>query len=90
MWTEVPVLDALDETRFFSLFLGLILNVVIVILLGLSVLLIYSLLMVNVETRTFELGVMRLVNPSRPLSLAETYLFNHRWAQHERDWCNCC
>jgi len=66
MWTEVPVLDALDETRFFSLFLGLILNVVIVILLGLSVLLIYSLLMVNVETRTFELGVMRLVYPPDP------------------------
>jgi len=65
MWTEVPVLDALDETRFFSLFLGLILNVVIFILLGLSVLLIYSLLMVNVETRTFELGVMRLIGTTR-------------------------
>ncbi|KAL6076916.1 FtsX domain-containing protein [Balamuthia mandrillaris] len=62
---DMPVLSALNKTKFFSMFLGLILNVVIAILLFLSALLIYSLLMVNVETRTFEMGVMRMIGTTR-------------------------
>jgi hypothetical protein len=61
----MPVTDSLNGTQYFSLFLGLILNVVILILLLLSTMLIYSLLMVNVETRTFEMGVYRLVGTTR-------------------------
>ncbi len=64
--TELPILTQLRQTRFFSLFLGLILNLIIGILLFLSVLLIYSLLMINVETRTFELGVLRMIGTTRP------------------------
>lgn len=63
--TDMPVTDSLNVTQYFSLFLGLILNVVILILLLLSTMLIYSLLMVNVETRTFEMGVYRLVGATR-------------------------
>uniref|UniRef100_A0A6B2KXH2 ABC3 transporter permease C-terminal domain-containing protein n=1 Tax=Arcella intermedia TaxID=1963864 RepID=A0A6B2KXH2_9EUKA len=63
--TDLPVLNGLRKTKIISLFLGLILSIITFILLFLSVLLIYSLLMINVETRTFELGVMRMTGTSR-------------------------
>jgi len=63
---DTPVLISMNQLRLFNLFLGLILNVIIFILLFLSVLLIYSLLMVSVETRTFEMGILRMVGMSRP------------------------
>jgi ABC-type antimicrobial peptide transport system permease subunit len=51
--------------RFFSLFLGLILNIIVLFIFFLSILLIYSLLMVSVEARTFELGILRMVGMTR-------------------------
>ncbi|GAM17947.1 hypothetical protein SAMD00019534_011220 [Acytostelium subglobosum LB1] len=62
---ELPVMSELSNNRYVSLFLGLILNVIIFILLFLSILLIYSLLMIDVETRTFEMGVMRMIGTTR-------------------------
>lgn len=64
--TELPILENLQVGRIISMFLGLILNIIIFVLLFLSVLLIYSLLMVNVDTMTFELGVMRMVGTQKP------------------------
>ena len=43
------------------LFLGLIFDLLLIIFVIVSVLLIYSLLLISVETKTFEIGVMRLV-----------------------------
>lgn len=43
------------------LFLGLIFDLVVVLFIALSVLLIYSLLVISVESKTFEFGVMRMV-----------------------------
>eukprot|EP01062_Namystynia_karyoxenos_P059026 TRINITY_DN50458_c0_g1_i1.p1 TRINITY_DN50458_c0_g1~~TRINITY_DN50458_c0_g1_i1.p1 ORF type:complete len:1108 (+),score=417.64 TRINITY_DN50458_c0_g1_i1:67-3324(+) len=63
--TSAEVLSFMQESRFFSLFLGLLISLVILVLTALSVLLIYSLLMINVETRTFELGVLRMVGMRR-------------------------
>eukprot|EP00164_Ancoracysta_twista_P018422 GFYU01031884.1.p1 GENE.GFYU01031884.1~~GFYU01031884.1.p1 ORF type:complete len:616 (-),score=122.39 GFYU01031884.1:840-2687(-) len=63
--SSMPVLWGLWGTRLFSIFLGLILNLIVTVLTFLSTLLIYSLLMVNVETRTFELGVYRMVGMQR-------------------------
>ena len=40
-------------------------NIIIIILLFLSILLIYSLLMINVDTRTFEVGVLRMIGSKR-------------------------
>lgn len=51
--------------------LGLILNVILTILFILSTMLIYSLLMISIETRTFELGVHRMVHDSLTPSLSE-------------------
>mmetsp|Transcript_844 Transcript_844/g.2906 ORF Transcript_844/g.2906 Transcript_844/m.2906 type:complete len:1061 (-) Transcript_844:73-3255(-) len=59
--TRFPILVYLRETRFFSLFIGLIINIIVTILTVLSIILIYSLLMINVENRTFELGVLRMI-----------------------------
>lgn len=61
-------LDVLEQMETYSeaiLFLGLIFNVIIVLFIILSVLLIYSLLMISVETKTFEFGVMRMVGLSK-------------------------
>ncbi|KAN0000827.1 hypothetical protein ACTFIZ_001280 [Dictyostelium cf. discoideum] len=63
--SELPVMSELSKNRYVALFLGLILNVIIFILLFLSILLIYSLLMIDVETRTFEMGVMRMIGTTR-------------------------
>lgn len=67
---EMPVLRGLAGTETISLFLGLILNVIIFILLFLSVVLIYSLLMISVETRTFEMGILRMIGMARPSLIA--------------------
>ncbi|EGG20920.1 DUF214 family protein [Cavenderia fasciculata] len=63
--SQLPVMKELSKNRYVALFLGLILNVIIFILLFLSILLIYSLLMIDVETRTFEMGVMRMIGTTR-------------------------
>jgi len=45
--------------------LGLIFNIVVILFIVISVLLIYSLLMISVETKSFENGVLRLVGLSK-------------------------
>lgn len=52
----MPLLDEFYALQFFELFLNLILSVVLTVLCLLSMLLIYSLLLISIETRTFELG----------------------------------
>ena len=61
-------LGVLKQTPIFSsaiLFLGLIFDIIVLLFVILSILLIYSLLMVSVETKTFEFGVMRMVGLSK-------------------------
>ena len=43
------------------MFVGLIFDILLIIFVVVSILLIYSLLLISVETKTFEIGVMRLV-----------------------------
>jgi ABC-type antimicrobial peptide transport system permease subunit len=62
---ELDLLNSLFRIRFFTLYLGLILSVVLTILFILATMLIYSLLMISIETRTFELGVHRMVGMTR-------------------------
>lgn len=45
--------------------LGLIFNVVLLLLISISIILIYSLLMVTVETKTFDQGVLRMIGLSK-------------------------
>ena len=47
------------------LFIGLVFKILLLIFIVVSVLLIYSLLLISVETKTFEIGVMRLIGLSQ-------------------------
>ena len=60
--------ELLDELKFFDLsvlFLGLIFDVLLIIFIVVAILLVFSLLLIQVESKTFELGVMRLVGLTR-------------------------
>ena len=53
--------------RLFSaaiLMIGLIFDIMLIMFIMISVLLIYSLLMITIETKTFDIGVMRMVGLS--------------------------
>ena len=49
---------------FALLFLSLVFNILTILFVMISVLLIYSLLMITTETKTFDIGVMRLIGLS--------------------------
>lgn len=56
--------ELLEEMQIFSigiLFVGLVFNILLIIFVIISVLLIYSLLMITTETKAFDTGVMRLL-----------------------------
>ena len=52
-------------TSFAILMIGLIFDIMLILFVAISCLLIYSLLMINIETKTFDIGVMRLVGLSK-------------------------
>ena len=61
-------LDLLGEMEIFQyqvMFIGLIFDVIIILFVIVAILLIYSLLLISVETKTFEIGIMRLVGLSK-------------------------
>jgi ABC-type antimicrobial peptide transport system permease subunit len=58
---KLPILSELYTNRFSQMFLGIILNMIIVILFLLSVFLLYNLLLISVETKTYEMGVLRVL-----------------------------
>lgn len=58
---ESVLLDAMQTFSYGILFIGLVFNILLIIFVIISVLLIYSLLMITTETKTFDTGVMRLL-----------------------------
>jgi len=46
------------------MFIGLIFDVIVILFVIVAILLIYSLLLISVETKTFEIGIMRMVGLS--------------------------
>ncbi|CAG9319834.1 unnamed protein product [Blepharisma stoltei] len=58
---DLPIMDELQPLQYVTIFLGILLDLILVILFALSVILIYSLLLVSIETKTFELGVIRVL-----------------------------
>ena len=61
-------LGILDEMQTYSqavLFMGLIFDIIILLFVIIAVLLIYSLLMISVETKTLEMGIIRMVGLSK-------------------------
>jgi hypothetical protein len=57
---ELSLLGDMEEYGQAMLFLGLIFDVIILLFTILSILLFYSLLMISVESKTFEFGIMRM------------------------------
>ena len=47
------------------MFIGLAFDVIVILFVIVSILLIYSLLLISVETKTFEIGIMRLIGLSK-------------------------
>lgn len=61
-------MDVLSEMSNLSqgvLFLGLIFDIIILLFVIIAILLIYSLLMISIESKSFEIGVMRMVGLSK-------------------------
>lgn len=59
------VLKIMEISSQAILFLGLIFEIIILMFVVLSILLIYSLLLISVESKTFEFGVMRMIGLSK-------------------------
>ncbi len=62
--SATKILGEMQIYNFALLFLGLVFNIVIILFVIISILLIYSLLMITTETKTFDIGVMRLIGLS--------------------------
>jgi ABC-type lipoprotein release transport system permease subunit len=62
---QLEVLRAMEAYGQAVMYLGLIFDIIILLFVILSILLIYSLLSISVETKTFEFGVMRMVGLSK-------------------------
>ena len=58
---SLPVLQNLAPLKFGSLTLGITLNIIIFVLFILSIILVYNLLLVSIETKQFEMGVLRML-----------------------------
>jgi ABC-type antimicrobial peptide transport system permease subunit len=59
------ILNEMKKYNIAILLFSLIFDIVLMIFIVISVLLIYSLLMIGVETKTFETGIMRMVGVSK-------------------------
>ena len=60
----MPLLKNLNKLSMPFLYVGMVANLVVIMLVIIAVLLIYSLLMISIEKKTFQFGVMRLVGLS--------------------------
>ena len=62
---ELPIIENIKPLFNGAVFLGLILNIIIICLFALSILLIFSLLQISVETRIYEFGILRIIGSSK-------------------------
>jgi ABC-type antimicrobial peptide transport system permease subunit len=63
--SKLPILTNMQLANMAILLLGLVFNIVLLVFMVISVLLIYSLLMIGVETKTLEIGIMRMVGTNK-------------------------
>lgn len=62
---SLPIVESLKSTQLFSRGMGLIFTIVVVLLGALSAFVLHGLLTVSVETKTFELGIWRMIGLTR-------------------------
>ena len=58
------LLGEMQVYQYQVMFIGLIFDVIVILFVIVAILLIYSLLLISVETKTFDIGIMRLVGLS--------------------------
>ncbi len=62
---DLGLIDEVGEYSRYVMFVGIIFDLVVALLVIISVLLIYSLLVINIETKTFHIGVQRMIGLTR-------------------------
>ncbi len=65
LWIRMPLIRGMQRYNYGSVLLSLILDIIVISLFSLSLILIYSLLLITTETNTFEFGVLRLVGNTK-------------------------
>lgn len=63
--SQMIILKEMEVFNYSVLLLGLVFNIIILVFIVISVLLIYSLLMIGVETKTMETGIMRMLGTNK-------------------------
>lgn len=75
----MSLLKTMKLTSVASLLLGLLFGIIVILFVVISILLIYSLLMISVETKTFENGVLRLIGLNKTncisMILIQSFIF---------------
>lgn len=64
-YVQMPLLQEMETWMLAVVMLGSIFNLIVMIISSISVLLVYSLLMVSVENKTFSNGVLRMVGVTK-------------------------
>jgi len=59
--SHMPILEDLESYSMAAVFLGIVMNLVVIVLAAISSYLIYSLLMISFDTRMFEMGIFRVI-----------------------------
>lgn len=59
------LLELMELLSYATLLLGLVFGIIVILFITISILLIYSLLMISVETKTFDTGIQRMVGLSK-------------------------
>ncbi len=63
--TKLELLKEMQGYSYQVMFIGLAFDVIVILFVIVAILLIYSLLLISVETKTFEIGIMRMVGLSK-------------------------
>jgi len=76
---SMGLLETMKLSSTASLLLGLLFGIIVILFVVISILLIYSLLMISVETKTFQNGVLRLIGLNKTncisMILIQSFLF---------------
>ena len=56
---QLPVLKQMEGYQLSVMFIGLVFDILLILFVIVAILLIYSLLLISVETKQFDIGVMR-------------------------------
>ncbi len=65
MWIDMPLIRGMQRYNYGSVLLNLILDIIISSLFILSLIFIYSLLIITTETNSFEFGILRLIGTTK-------------------------